>query len=179
MPRKSSTIPDEQTFVNLSVTKEPTEPKTIQELRTEAVNGVLQIAQFGCIAFGDFADAGAIGYHGPPLADEVVKLAENNAKVAAKVDLLIQFGPYAGIIAAGIPFLAQILVNHKIFRPESMANAGVVSPEVLESQMKTKMMEQAMDAYRKQREAEEKLMEMQEEMSASTNGDNPDRADGE
>lgn len=168
MPRKTSAIADP---VYLSPDKNDDTPKTKDELRQEALDGVLQLAQFGCLAFGNFADAGAIGMHGRPMATELVNLAKQNAKVASKVDLLIEVGPYAGIVAAAIPFLAQLLVNHGIFKAEQFANAGVVHPDALEAKMKTQMMEQAMAAMREQKEAEERLYSMQEEMAESMNGD--------
>ena len=163
MPRQSSTIPDTGAPV---IERE----KTTDELRQEALDGVLQLAQFGCLAFGDFADAGAIGVFGPPMANEVVTLARNNSKVASKVDLLIQVGPYAGLVAAAIPFLAQLLVNHKVFKAEQLGNAGVMDPEMLETRMKTDVLHKAADARRQQMEAQEELRRLEEEMLANANG---------
>jgi len=153
---------------------ENNEPKTIEEEREEAVNGFFQLAQWGCLCFGDFADAGTIGMHGPNISSEVMKLVQKNNKIAKKLDILIEVGPYTGIIAAALPFLAQILVNHGIFKPERFANAGVVHPEVLESQMKTQLQMQQMMAMRQQQEAEARLQAMQEEMMSHMNGDNPE-----
>lgn len=163
MPRQSSTIPDP---------KMPTieHEKTKDELRQEALDGVLQLAQFGCLAFGNFADAGAIGVFGPPMANETVKLAKENSKVASKVDLLIEVGPYAGLVAAIIPFLAQLMVNHKMFKAEQFGNAGVMEPEMLETQMKTQVLHRAAQARREQMEAQEQLRKMEEEMLAHMNG---------
>lgn len=162
MPRSTTTIPDPKDI--------PKENKTIDELRQEALSGVLQLGQFGCLAFGNFADAGAIGVFGPPMVDETVSLAKENSKVAEKVDLLIQVGPYAGLVAAAIPFLAQLFVNHKIFKAEQFANAGVVPPEILETQMKTQVLQRAAQAKREQMEAQAKLREMEEEMLRNMNG---------
>lgn len=167
MPRKTSVIADPPSIHN---NNSDDVPKTKDELRQDALDGVLQMAQFGCLAFGNFADAGAIGLFGRPMAVEVVKLAKQNTKVASKVDLLIEVGPYAGIVAAAIPFLAQLLVNHGVFKAEQFANAGVVSPNTLEANMKTTLMKQAMEAMQAQRAAEEELLRMQEEMSESFNG---------
>jgi hypothetical protein len=167
MPRQTTkSVPDMSTLTGLDKGN-----KTKAELRQEALDGVLQIGQFGCLAFGQFADAGAIGMHGRPMTEELVKLAENNSKVASKVDLLIEIGPYAGIVAATIPFLAQLFVNHGLFKAEQFANAGVVSPETLEAQMKTEVMKQAMDAMLAQKQAEEEMVRMQDEMMSSVNGE--------
>lgn len=161
MPRQSASIPDNEAKGNVESI-----PKTKDELRRDALDGVLQLAQFGCLAFGDFADAGAIGVFGPPMANETVKLANENAKVASKVDLLIEVGPYAGLVAAIIPFVAQLLVNHKVFKAEQMNNAGVMEPEMLETQMKTQVLRRAAEARREQMEAQEALRKLEEEMLA-------------
>jgi hypothetical protein len=165
MPARRQTLID-------SPSDEPTKdesPKSPKELRKEACEGILQIAQFGCMTFGLFADAGAIGFHGPPLINEAVELAEQNKTIAKRMDLLVEVGPYAGIIGVGIPFVAQILVNHGLIKAELFANAGVVHPEQLEADMKAQMMEKAMAAMNKQRETEERLMALREEMSAKAN----------
>jgi hypothetical protein len=162
MPRSSTTVKDNP-FIDDG-------PKSKSDLRREALNGVAQIAQFGCLAFGQFADAGAIGVFGPAMVEETVKLADNNSKIASKVDWLIEVGPYAGIVAAAIPFAAQILVNHNVFKAEQFASAGVVSPEILDTQMKTQMLLRAQEEMRKQAAAEEELRQMQEEMASHVNG---------
>lgn len=167
MPRRTTAIPDP---VYIAPPKDDDTPKTKDELRQDALDGVLQMAQFGCLAFGNFSDAGAIGLFGRPMAIEIVKLAKQNTKVASKVDLLIEVGPYAGIVAAAIPFLAQLLVNHGVFKAEQFANAGVLSPDALEANMKTQVMEQAMEAMRQQQLAEQRLMDMQREMAEAMNG---------
>lgn len=164
--RKATPMPDIEHTENAS-------PKTKRELRQEAVDGILQLAQFGCLAFGQFADAGAIGMHGQGLSNEVITLSDNNPKIASKVDLLIEIGPYAGLVAAALPFLAQILVNHKVFKPEQFANAGVVTPETLEAQMKTQLMQRAMESKREQMRIQEEMQAMEDEMRErfSQNGD--------
>lgn len=165
MPRKTSTITDFIDPVNEDA------PKTKADLRREALGGVAQIGQFACLAFGKFADAGAIGVHSPGLIDETVKLADNNSKIASKVDLLVEVGPYAGIVAAAIPFLAQIFVNHGLFKAEVFANAGVVEPESLSAQMKTQLMRQAMEAQQEQMRIQQEMEEMRSQFdSAQQNG---------
>lgn len=166
MPRTSSTIPDP----HIRMDDNPDRVKSIDELRQEALSGVLQLAQFGCLAFGNFSDAGAIGVFGPPIVTETVNLAKDNEKVAEKVDLLIKVGPYAGLVAATIPFLAQLMVNHKVFKAEQFGNAGVMEPEMLETQMKTEVLHRAATARREQMEAQEKLRKLEDEMLKNMNG---------
>lgn len=166
MPRRSMTIDDENV-------KADSLPKTKAELRQEALNGVLQVGQLACLTFGQFADAGAIGMHGPKLADEIVQLAENNSKIASKVDLLIEVGPYAGIVAATIPFLAQLFVNHGIIKAETFANAGVVEPSQLEQEMKLVIMRRSLEVQRQQQQMEQELRDAMNEM----NGQEPANAE--
>lgn len=142
--------------------------------REEAVNGLFQLGQLGCIIFGQYADAGAIGLHAPPIAAEAAELAEKNDQVAKGIDLLLQVGPYAGLVAAIMPLVLQIMANHKVIPAEKMSGANIVKPEVLESQIKTQMARQAMEAMRAQQEAERELAEMQEAMANARNGANPD-----
>lgn len=165
MPRQSSTILDPHPP---SIEKKE---KTRNELRQEALDGVLQLAQFGCLAFGDYADAGAIGVFGPPMAAETVILSNDNPKVAKWVDMLIEVGPYAGLVAAAIPFLAQLMVNHKVFKAEQFGNAGVMEPEMLETRMKTEVLHKAAEARRQQMAAQEELRKVEEEMRNAMNGD--------
>jgi|ERR1700744_1071464 len=162
-PRRTSTIPDDKT------SSAPTPPPSGKHKdRIEAINGLMQIGQFGCLTFGRYADAGAIGMHGPNLANEIANLADSQPKVAQKVDLLLEVGPYAGLITAALPFVAQILVNAGVFKAEAFANAGVVHPDTLEAQMKAQLAEQALNAMRMQAEAEKALEEqrlMMQEMA--------------
>lgn len=163
MPRASSTLKDDPTPVNEA-------GKTKAELRQEALNGVLQVGQLAAITFGQFSDAGAIGMHGPKLVSEVVALAESNSKVASKVDLLIEIGPYAGIVAAAIPFLAQLFVNHNVIKAELFANAGVVPPEHLEKEMKITITRRAVELQRQQMQMEAQMEAEMAEFMASQNG---------
>lgn len=145
---------------------------SIGELRQEAVDGIFQIVGLGCIITGQYADAGAISMHGPPIAQEVASLAEKNEQIAKGVDALLQVGPYAGLVAAVMPLVLQLMVNHNVVPAEKLANANVVKPEVLEAQVKTHMARQAMEAMQAQKAAEEELRLMHEEMASSQNGQN-------
>jgi len=164
MPRTSATVKDNPTPTNEF-------GKTKAELREEALNGVLQVGQLAMLTFGQFSDAGAIGMHGPKLVSETVALAENNSKVASKVDLLIEIGPYAGIVAAAIPFLAQLFVNHGLVKAEMFANAGVVPADQLESEMKLTIMRRTLETQKQQAQMEAEMRQaMSEFENANANG---------
>lgn len=167
MPRRAATFTEPANF-----TEDKSEVKTKDDLREEAINGVFQIGQMGCVVFGQFADAGAIGIHGGPIAHEIAGLAKQQPKVAKYVDLLIEVGPYAGLMAAVMPFAMQIAVNHNAMKAEMVPGAGVVNPEALASQMKTSILRQQMEAMRQQQMAEEEMRILQEQMAKeSPNGD--------
>lgn len=151
----------------------PTPPMTLDEKREDAVNGIFQLAQLGCIITGQYADAGAITMHGPPIAHEVAELAKENDQIAKVTDWLLQTGPYAALVGACLPLIMQVMVNHNVVPADKMANANVVKPEVLESQIKTQMAQRAMAAMLAQKQAEDELRQMEEEFKASQNGAEP------
>lgn len=139
--------------------------KSVHELRQEAVEGIGQIAGLGCIMVGWFSDAGAINMHWPDVASEAADMADANEGVAKAVDMLLQIGPWAGMVTALMPLVLQCLVNHRVLPADKLAGANVVKPEVLESQVKTAMAQQAIEAMRQQRQAEAELAAMREEFA--------------
>jgi hypothetical protein len=155
----------------------PTPPNDKRKDRVEGVNGIFQLAGLGFIMTGQFADAGAVSLHGPAISNEVVNLAEGDDRIAAVVDKLLQVGPYAGLVAAVMPLVLQILANHKIVPADKLGAAGVKLPETLESEVKTAMELQALEALRQQMAMEEELAEQRanfEAAQASRNGESPE-----
>lgn len=166
MPRRATTIPNN---TPPPPSDDSNEPQTLEEKRIEAVTGIFQLAQFGTLTFGQFADAGAIGEHSGAMTKEIVALAEKNKQIASKVDLLIEVGPYAGLVAVALPFALQILCNHGILKPENFVNAGVVTKETLEHRMKSALLKQQMEAMQAQQQLEEEMRLLHEEMMEKTN----------
>jgi hypothetical protein len=99
-------------------------------------------------------------------------MAKTNELIAKGLDSLLTVGPYAELIGVLLPFAMQLMANHKILPAEKLSGANVVSPDMLESQVKTQMAVQAMQQMQMQKAAEEELRLMQEEMMASQNGSN-------
>lgn len=124
--------------------------------RAEAVNGLFQLGQFGCIMTGQYADAAAIGLHGEKISGEIVKLANQNERIGKAVDYLNEVGPYAGLITAVMPLVLQLLANHK--RIPAGKVPGVSDPEVLTAQMQASLARQAAEA---RREADREFQEAQ------------------
>lgn len=134
--------------------------------RQEAVEGIGALAQVPLVALGQLADAAAIGIRWPNVAREISELADKDERVAKLCDVLLQVGPYAGLITAVMPLAMQVMVNHGKVQAGSM---GTVSPTVLEAQMKTSIMQMEMQAKRQQMEAEAALKQMQASMDAVAN----------
>jgi hypothetical protein len=135
----------------------PVKITTKKEERREAVQGVWQLAGFGCVILRQYADAGAIGLHSEPITNELVDLADKNDRVAKALDYLTEAGPYAGLIVAVMPLALQVLTNHGLIRGELVAGGGVVPPAALESQVRADMARQATAALQAQQEAEAEL----------------------
>jgi len=133
--------------------------------RREAVDGIFQLAGFGCIMMRQYADAGAIGMHSPPVATELVALSEKNESIARALDYLTEAGPYAGLIVAVMPLVLQIAANHGIVKAELVGGAGIVPPAALESQVKADMARQAAEALREQQRAEQELAALAAELT--------------
>jgi len=144
-------------------------PSSTKSDRIDAVDGIFQLAGMGCIMVGQLADAGALDMHGHDISVELAEIAEKNQTIGKGIDTLLQVGPYAGLVTALMPLVLQLLANHKVVPPEKLSSANVVMPDVLESQVKTALTKQALEALRQQQEMEAELAQMQAEM-ASQNG---------
>lgn len=145
---------------------EPTSMGVAQ--REEAVNGLFQMATFGCIMGKQFPDAGAIAKHGPNISHEVANLAETQPQVAKVVDYLTQAGPYAALITAVMPLALQLAANHKVIPADKLGMAGVVPPEMLQAEIQAELAQQQAEAMKRAQEAEQKLfdqMTAQQEMA--------------
>jgi hypothetical protein len=146
----------------------PTAASSRKKERQEAVNGLGQLAQVPLVAMGQLADAAAIGMRWPAVATELAELADKDERIARACDVLLQVGPYAGLITAVMPLAMQFMVNHGKVQAGSM---GTLPPTVLEAQMKTRIMQMEMQAKRAQQQAEKELREMTEAMQkAESNG---------
>lgn len=138
-----------------------TDTQPINQKRTDGLMGLGQLAQGLCIMVGQYADAGAIGQFFGPLAKEVANVADEYAVVAKPVDMLIEIGPFGALIAAGLPFVMQIMANHRMLDATRLGGQGVVPPEVLEAQMKTQVMKMQAEAVRQQQQAIQEAQEAQ------------------
>lgn len=134
------------------------------EHRAAGLMTYFQMGSFGLMILRRFADVGAIARHGEKIAMEAGKVAEEDESMAKGLDFMAKTGPYAGLLGASIPLIAQLLVNYKFMPAEAGASIGAVHPEMLEAQVKADLARQAADAIREQQEAE---AEMEEALRAS------------
>lgn len=131
--------------------------QTILEKREEGAKGIFQLAGFGLIVTKQYADAGAIAKHGANISHELAALADKNDGVAKLLDYFTEAGPYAGLVAAVMPFALQIMANHNMIRADMVSGAGVVSPDALTAQIQAEMAKERAEALKAQQEAEMEL----------------------
>lgn len=137
--------------------------------RGASVASLFQLAQFGCVTFGQYADAGALAMHGPATANELAKLAEINPWIGKGIDSLDIVGPWAGLVTALMPLTLQLMVNHGKIAPERVASMGVYPPAMLEAQAKAQLAQMQQAAVEAQRAAEDQYREAQSAL-AKDNG---------
>lgn len=138
-------------------------PETVRQDREDAVNGVFQLAGMVCMAFGKWADAGAINTYGPGVTTETVKLADKYESVGKSIDALAQVSPFAGLIAAVTPLVIQLAANHKMISPAQAGAMGATNPDALAQQMQIQAQRQAIQVQMAlQREKEAMAAEMAE-----------------
>jgi hypothetical protein len=141
--------------------------------RAEGLAGIGQLVYAALLFARQPADAGAMNRHFPAVAVEVAKLGDSNDKIGDALDKLNEIGPYAGLITAVTPLIAQLLVNHDRIPVASVASLGVVSRVTLESEVQAEVLRAEMQAMQMAMEAEEEAERMREEydrLASSQNG---------
>lgn len=112
-------------------TKKPTGPDY-----AGAVMGLLQLPAAGLALAGAkdqrfLADAITLELHGPPIAQALHDIAQEQPAVAAVLDRLMHVGPYGALIAAVSPLIFQVAANHGLVQP------GQMGTQTLEQMMAT------------------------------------------
>lgn len=142
-------------------------PQSNLDRRNEGLNGLGQLAQGLCIMTGQYADAATIGKFFPSLAHELAKAADISDTLAKPIDVLISVGPYGALVVAGMPLVLQLMANHGAVDPKALAGLGVVSPEILDAQMKTEILRQQALAVQEQQRAMEDAEKAQAELASA------------
>lgn len=137
---------------------------TVTKERTDALTGLGQLAQVPLIATKQYADAGAVGLHWPQVAKEIATLAESEPRIAQLIDPLIKVGPYTGLVAAILPFILQVGVNHGRIQPGVM---GTVPGTTLDAQIQSGLAKAELEALTIQHQAEQAAAAMREEIAES------------
>lgn len=143
-----------------------TEKKTVARAndRADALKGFGQLFQLPLLITGQHADAGALAMHWPNIATEIANLAETQPAIAKLVDPLMQAGPYAGLIAAVLPLVVQIGVNHGKVQAGAM---GTVPAASLDAQVKAGLAKAELAALRAQQEAEKEARAIKAEIESA------------
>jgi hypothetical protein len=150
-------------------TVKPTAGEGKHRKRKEGLQSVQQAVGLALMAAKQPADAAAVGEHGEPIIDELVKLGDSDEQIGKALDYLTKTGPYSALVMAALPLVFQIGVNHGRLKPNAMM-PGVVSRETLEARAKSELAELQTAALREQREAEGKLRASQDELARQNGG---------
>jgi len=169
-PRKSAAS-------KVTATGAPVLSKKTKE-RAAGLDGIGQLLSAGLLFARQHADAGAVYKFWPNVAVESAKIAEDNPKFGEFLDSLTVVGPYAGLIAAALPLVMQVMVNHDKMDVTNVANLGCVSKETLRAQVQKEIMAAEMEAMREKIEMEEQRAviireynAMQEQLHADLDAD--------
>lgn len=163
-PKKSNTT---RTGTRQTSSRMQVQPQLTQaEKRASGLMGIAQLGQALCVMTGQYADAATIGKHAPAITNEVALLADSYDIVAGPVDFLIQVGPFGGILAAGLPFVLQIMANHGALDATRLSSQGVVPPAVLEAQMQAQVMRMQADMVAAQQKAVEEAQKARAELDS-------------
>lgn len=74
-------------------------------------------------------DGLTVKLHGPNMAEALNETARSQPALASILDKAVSAGPYGLILAAGVPFVMQILANHGAIEPN--ADMGILDPAAL------------------------------------------------
>lgn len=103
----------------------------------DGVAGLLQIPAFILASAGRLNpvleyDGIAVAVATPNIAEAVNALAQEEPRVAAVLDKILQVGPYGALLGALVPLVAQIAVNHKRIPAGTL---GTQEPELLKASL--------------------------------------------
>lgn len=103
----------------------------------DGVAGLLQIPAFILASAGRLNpvleyDGIAVAVATPSIAEAVNALAQEEPRVAAVLDKILQVGPYGALLGALVPLVAQIAVNHKRIPAGTL---GTQEPEALKASL--------------------------------------------
>lgn len=103
----------------------------------EGIAGLLQIPAFILASAGRLNpaleyDGIAVAVATPNIAEAVNSIAQDEPRVAAVLDKILQVGPYGALLGALVPLAAQIAVNHKRIPAGTL---GTLEPEALKASL--------------------------------------------
>lgn len=132
--------------------------------RKEGLQSVQQATGLALMALKQPSDAAALGEHGEPIIDELVKLGDTDEQIGRALDYLTKTGPYSALVMACLPLAMQIAVNHGRMKPNALM-PGVVSRETLEARAKAELAQMQSTALAEQRKAEDEYRNVQDQLA--------------
>jgi hypothetical protein len=136
--------------------------------RETGLTGYLQAGSLICVMKGWYADAGALSVHGPAFIHELSAMAGTDEKIANIVDYLVAAGPYTKLLAAVMPLILQIGVNHGRIPADAAGSGGIVPPETLEARVKADIARMQAEAIREAREAQAELDKVKADLNGNS-----------
>lgn len=135
-PKRSTRRPATGTRAKARRTAQKKPPPSPEPTPAEAIRGILQIPAAGLIITGQrvesvalVADGATILVHGPPVAEAIQTIAENDPRVMALLEKVLAFGPYGLLLAALMPMTAQFIRNHNEPAAPILEGFGAVPPD--------------------------------------------------
>jgi len=152
-----------------------------KDIRAKRAEGVVEF--FGMlggvsIGLGWWADAATYQMHGPTLADEAVRIADDNEKVGALLDKWAEIAPMGNLVTAVAMMGLQLAANHKLISAERAVMFGASDPIVLETEMKSRVQLQIMEQRKAAADKAREVAAMTRRMQADIDG-NGDGSDDE
>lgn len=90
------------------------------------IEGIFQLVALP-LAFKFPADAIVVTTYAPGIAEALNDLAALKPEVAAALDRVLSAGPYGALLAACLPMVIQLLVNHDVIPVDSVRSFGALS----------------------------------------------------
>lgn len=149
---------------------------TLEATRRESLESLFQIGAAVAMATSNHADAAACHRHGPGIAKEAAPLGSRYEQFGKMLDWIGQVGPFAGLLAATLPFALQIAANHGRVPYAAVAQFGVVEPQVLTMQVQAELAQRAAQEMREQAEARRAAQAAMDEITRIQEEDKPPAA---
>lgn len=145
-----------------TTTRKPKAPNYVDGIMGLAAIPISLLSGAGIVTDNEslLADSVAFSMHMPQLAQAISDLAADNPALQGVLERALQTGPYGALIAAAMPLVAQIALNHGILSPAIAAPMGArYTPKQLADAAKQDMYAMQQAAAAEQAAAEAAMTE--------------------